>query len=214
MSKNHELFLSLLLRVALFAFPFIALELVFTRFTSFGIATGGAAFIAALMGASLDHLLLRADSPNNSVDTDLEPSVLHELPTRQAEPLPGLRGDHSMEDDHTSALIEAYRVDLAQLQAELARAEKQIRATEFENGELRLQLIESESKLLLDSEAPFPVSDDVLELGYHGAVDDFKRRLLTQSIVLTEGNRAEAARHLGLQRTYLYRLVKQFQVKT
>lgn len=214
MPRNHELFLTFLIKVALFAFPFIALELVFTRIASFGVATGCAAFLAALTGASLDHLLLRADSPRGASDLAPDPVFKEPVSKTQAEPPLSFDDGPAVEDVHSSALVEAYRVDLAQLQAQLARAETQIKSTEFENSELRLQLIESESKLLMDTEAPFPVSDDVLELGYHGAVDDFKRRLLTQSIVLTDGNRAEAARHLGLQRTYLYRLVKQFQVKT
>jgi DNA-binding NtrC family response regulator len=48
-----------------------------------------------------------------------------------------------------------------------------------------------------------------LPLGFHDAVDDFKRRLLAQAISDAGGNRAEAARRLGLQRTYLYRLTRQ-----
>lgn len=203
MARNHEFFLALLLKICLFAFPFIAFELVFTRFTSFGVATGAAAFLAAVTGTVLDHLLLR---------TEPEPAPVIEAPepvVEPEEPAP----EPSLDDIHASPLVEAYRVDLAQVRAELERTEKRLKTVELENADLRLLLIESESKQLAHPEAPFPVGDDVLQLGYHGAVDDFKRRILTQSITQTNGNRAEAARQLGLQRTYLYRLVKQFQVK-
>jgi len=50
---------------------------------------------------------------------------------------------------------------------------------------------------------------EMLELGFHGAVEEFKRQLLEEAIASCAGNRAEAARRLGLQRTYLYRLTKQ-----
>ncbi len=203
MARNHELFLTLLLKVCLFAFPFMAFELVFTRFISFGVATGCAAFLAAVIGATLDHLLLRAEP--QPVPELVEPAP--EKVPKKAAPSP------SVADIHASPLVEAYRVDLAQAKAEVKRADRRLRVKEQENGDLRLQLIESESKQLASTEAPFPVGDDVLQLGYHGAVDDFKRRILTESISQTNGNRAEAARQLGLQRTYLYRLVKQFQVK-
>ncbi len=206
MPRNHELFVSHLIRVCLFAFPFVAFELLFTRLTTFGVATGGAAFSAALLGVVLDRLLLGSDAP----PADVHPPTDEQdqgAETKSAKKTP------PTVDVHDSPLFKAYRVDLAQLKSDLARAKKQIKSMESENGELRLQLIESESKLLADTKSPFPVSDDVLELGYHGAVDDFKRRVLIQSISRTNGNRAEAARQLGLQRTYLYRLVKQFQVK-
>jgi DNA-binding NtrC family response regulator len=42
--------------------------------------------------------------------------------------------------------------------------------------------------------------------GYHGAVSDFKRRLIETTLHETRGNRTHAARTLGLQRTYLLRL--------
>ena len=211
MPRNHEFFLTFLIKVALFAFPFMALELAFTHFTSFGAATGGAAFLASLIGVSLDHLLLRSEPivPDPLVSND-SPLVAEEAAPEVVEPeaekVPAM-------DIESSPVMEACRIDLAELSAALARAEGQLMSMEKENGDLRLQLMESESKLQAGSEAPFPVCDDVLELGYHSAVDDFKRRILTRSIALTNGNRAEAARQLGLQRTYLYRLVKQFQVK-
>jgi hypothetical protein len=53
---------------------------------------------------------------------------------------------------------------------------------------------------------------ELAPLGFHPAVEEFKRRLLCQTIAACGGNRAEAARRLGLQRTYLYRLTKQLNV--
>jgi DNA-binding NtrC family response regulator len=43
-------------------------------------------------------------------------------------------------------------------------------------------------------------------LGYHGAVSDFKRRLIETTLQQMRGNRTHTARALGLQRTYLLRL--------
>ena len=43
--------------------------------------------------------------------------------------------------------------------------------------------------------------------GYHGAVSDFKRRLIEATLHQARGNRTHAARALGLQRTYLLRYV-------
>jgi DNA-binding NtrC family response regulator len=41
--------------------------------------------------------------------------------------------------------------------------------------------------------------------GYHGAVCDFKRRLIEATLHQMRGNRTHTARVLGLQRTYLLR---------
>jgi DNA-binding NtrC family response regulator len=49
-------------------------------------------------------------------------------------------------------------------------------------------------------------------LGYHGAVSDFKRRLIEATLHQTRGNRTHAARALGLQRTYLLRLIRELGV--
>ena len=48
--------------------------------------------------------------------------------------------------------------------------------------------------------------------GYHGAVSDFKRRLIEATLHETRGNRTHAARTLGLQRTYLLRLIRDLGV--
>src|SRR5437660_9853009 len=49
-------------------------------------------------------------------------------------------------------------------------------------------------------------------IGYHGAVSDFKRRLIETTLHETRGNRTHAARALGLQRTYLLRLIRDLGV--
>jgi DNA-binding NtrC family response regulator len=47
---------------------------------------------------------------------------------------------------------------------------------------------------------------------YHGAVSEFKRRLIETTLRQAEGNRTHAARALGLQRTYLLRLIRELGV--
>ena len=49
-------------------------------------------------------------------------------------------------------------------------------------------------------------------LGYHVAVSDFKRRLIEATLHQARGNRTHAARALGLQRTYLLRLIRDLGV--
>lgn len=49
-------------------------------------------------------------------------------------------------------------------------------------------------------------------LGFHGAVSDFKRRLIEATLTQSGGNRTRAARALGLQRTYLLRLMREFEI--
>lgn len=59
------------------------------------------------------------------------------------------------------------------------------------------------------------MQDGVLEdapLPFHEAVHFFKRELLKRALAMAGGNRAKAARVLGLQRTYLYRLIRQLEV--
>jgi len=48
--------------------------------------------------------------------------------------------------------------------------------------------------------------------GYHGAVSDFKRRLIEATLHQMRGNRTHTARALGLQRTYLLRLIRELGV--
>jgi DNA-binding NtrC family response regulator len=49
-------------------------------------------------------------------------------------------------------------------------------------------------------------------LSYHGAVDHYRREVIVQALAQTGGNRAAAARLLGLERSYLQRLMKSFQI--
>jgi DNA-binding NtrC family response regulator len=49
--------------------------------------------------------------------------------------------------------------------------------------------------------------------GFHRAVCEFKRRLIEATLSQSGGNRTRAARALGLQRTYLLRLIREFQVR-
>lgn len=49
-------------------------------------------------------------------------------------------------------------------------------------------------------------------LGFRGAVEEFKRRLLEAALRQSGGNRTHAARSLGLQRTYLLRLIRDLGV--
>lgn len=59
--------------------------------------------------------------------------------------------------------------------------------------------------------APSPLPQEPAAT-WHGAVTDFKRRLLEQALRNAGGNRTHAARALGLQRTYLLRLIRDFGV--
>jgi hypothetical protein len=44
-------------------------------------------------------------------------------------------------------------------------------------------------------------------------VSEFKRRLIEATLTQAGGNRTRAARALGLQRTYLLRLMREFEVR-
>ncbi len=57
-----------------------------------------------------------------------------------------------------------------------------------------------------------PVQPVARPLGYHGAVSDFKRQLIETTLHQARGNRTHAARALGLQRTYLLRLIRELGV--
>ena len=61
--------------------------------------------------------------------------------------------------------------------------------------------------------APFsPPSVGSPAATYHGAVSEFKRRLIEATLRQAQGNRTHAARALGLQRTYLLRLIRELGV--
>jgi DNA-binding NtrC family response regulator len=62
---------------------------------------------------------------------------------------------------------------------------------------------------------PAPIASPVAPApspGYHGAVSEFKRRLIESTLHDVQGNRTHAARALGLQRTYLLRLIRELGV--
>ena len=47
---------------------------------------------------------------------------------------------------------------------------------------------------------------------YHEEVDNFKRQLIRATLEAHGGNRTHAARALGLQRTYLLRLIREYHI--
>lgn len=49
--------------------------------------------------------------------------------------------------------------------------------------------------------------------GYREAVESFKRELLRHMLAAHGGNRSRTARALGLQRTYLLRLLRSFDLR-
>ena len=58
-----------------------------------------------------------------------------------------------------------------------------------------------------------PASDEATTAAWHEAVRRFKRALVEQTLARTHGNRTQAARTLGLQRTYLLRLIRDLEVQ-
>lgn len=58
--------------------------------------------------------------------------------------------------------------------------------------------------------APASKARDVIS--YHAAVDDFRRDLINKTLAQTQGSRVAAAKILGLQRTYLSRLIKSLRL--
>ncbi|HBH01266.1 MAG: hypothetical protein A2W08_06925 [Candidatus Rokubacteria bacterium RBG_16_73_20] len=60
--------------------------------------------------------------------------------------------------------------------------------------------------------ATMPAAPALPAADYHGAVSAFKRRLIETTLHQTCGNRTHAARALGLQRTYLLRLIRELGV--
>ena len=60
---------------------------------------------------------------------------------------------------------------------------------------------------ILHETNPLPCPAD-----YHDAVSQFKRHLIEMTLRESQGNRTHAARVLGLQRTYLLRLIRDLHV--
>jgi DNA-binding NtrC family response regulator len=50
------------------------------------------------------------------------------------------------------------------------------------------------------------------EFSYHEAIDTFRRELIAKALAQNQGSRAAAARVLGIQRTYLSRLIKTLRI--
>ena len=57
-----------------------------------------------------------------------------------------------------------------------------------------------------------PAPPPAARAAIHGAVSEFKRRLIEATLHQMRGNRTHTARALGLQRTYLLRLIREFGV--
>jgi hypothetical protein len=117
-------------------------------------------------------------------------------------------GASSPEPPTSPPLIDQLQADLAELHRRLA----EIEASRARRVDESLDAPIESASLEEPSPRQPPPGDDVLKLGYHAAVEEFKRRLIGEAIARYGGNRAEAARRLGLQRTYLYRLIKQLGV--
>jgi len=58
---------------------------------------------------------------------------------------------------------------------------------------------------VVDEAAPPPLGE------FHESVERFKRELIERALAATKGNQTRAAELLGLQRTYLSRLIRHFR---
>ncbi|HSB72086.1 MAG TPA: sigma-54 dependent transcriptional regulator [Candidatus Methylomirabilis sp.] len=67
--------------------------------------------------------------------------------------------------------------------------------------------------LPITEQAPGPSDDDLSDGTYQEAVLHFKRELLRSALVQANGNQTRAAEALGLQRTYLSRLLKELGIR-
>ncbi len=47
---------------------------------------------------------------------------------------------------------------------------------------------------------------------YHKQVREFQVKLITETLISGRGNRSHAARVLGLQRTYLIKLIREYKI--
>ena len=61
-----------------------------------------------------------------------------------------------------------------------------------------------------DGSGPQP---DYARIGYHAAVEVFKRRVIEDALQRTGGNQSQAAERLGIQRTFLSRLLKRMGLR-
>jgi Nif-specific regulatory protein len=70
---------------------------------------------------------------------------------------------------------------------------------------------------LLPSDLPARIISPPSDVGrtgfsFHSAVNDYRRELIAKILTETDGNRSQAAQILGLQRTYLSRLIKNLRL--
>jgi DNA-binding NtrC family response regulator len=56
------------------------------------------------------------------------------------------------------------------------------------------------------------VDSRLMSPSYHESVDEYRREVIVNALAQTQGNRAAAARLLGLQRSYLLKLMKSFNI--
>ena len=56
------------------------------------------------------------------------------------------------------------------------------------------------------------VNNRLMPQSYHESIDEYRREVIVNALAQAKGNRAAAARSLGLQRSYLLRLMKTFSI--
>lgn len=87
---------------------------------------------------------------------------------------------------------------------------------ELANTIERAVVLDQESRIELDDLVPIIAATDVkgpsARLSYHEAIDGHRREVIMQALSRTDGNRAAAARLLGLERSYLLKLMKSFHI--
>ena len=88
---------------------------------------------------------------------------------------------------------------------------------ELQNVVERAMILTRENEITLESLPPEiqpPMDSEAVEKedgssSMEGSVREFKRRLVLEAIRASGGNKADAARRLGISRTYLFRLMEQ-----
>jgi Nif-specific regulatory protein len=70
--------------------------------------------------------------------------------------------------------------------------------------------IEDLSPGIVAAEAEF--NNRLTPQSYHESIDEYRREVIVNALAQAKGNRAAAARLLGLQRSYLLRLMKTFHI--
>ena len=87
---------------------------------------------------------------------------------------------------------------------------------ELANTIERAVVLAQNSVLQVDDLAPSTATGEVRsssgQLSYHQAIEGHRRNVIIEALARTQGNRAAAARLLGLERSYLLKLMKMFQI--